>query len=163
MVTDPRKVRQILLNLLSNAVKFTDAGSVALRVRAGASPAEPIEFEVADTGIGIPAEHLEHIFDPFWQVEQKSTTRRVGGTGLGLSVVRRLAELLGGDVSVRSEAERGSTFTVRVPRIAVAAAAAATAGSRLSALGSRPERSAESREPTAESRSTSASRRSAPA
>ncbi|HET7459354.1 MAG TPA: ATP-binding protein [Gemmatimonadaceae bacterium] len=119
MQTDPRKLRQILLNLLSNAVKFTDAGSVTLRV-APTAAGDTMVFEVADTGIGIPAEHLDHIFDPFWQVEQKAT-RRVGGTGLGLSVVRRLAQLLGGDVMVRSEAERGSVFTVVVPRARAAA------------------------------------------
>ena len=132
MLTDPRKLRQILLNLLSNAVKFTDAGAVALRVGAEDGATGPLVFEVADTGIGIPAEHLEHIFDPFWQVEQKSTTRRVGGTGLGLSVVRRLAQLLGGDVTVRSEADRGSTFTVQVPRTAPS-----RGEERLSALGAR--------------------------
>jgi signal transduction histidine kinase len=72
-------------------------------------------FEVWDTGIGIAREHLEVIFSPFWQVEQR-TTRQYGGTGLGLSVVRRLAQLLGGTVEVSSELGNGSRFTVRIPR-----------------------------------------------
>jgi signal transduction histidine kinase len=70
---------------------------------------------VADTGIGIPPAHLEHVFDAFWQVEQ-AASRRVGGTGLGLSVTRRLARLLGGDVTVESTPGQGSTFSVRLPR-----------------------------------------------
>ena len=80
--TDPRKARQVLVNLLSNAVKFTDAdGAVTLRAqRAG----DTLELTITDTGIGIEPDHLDRIFDPFWQVEQKAT-RRAGGTGLGLS------------------------------------------------------------------------------
>lgn len=69
-----------------------------------------------DTGIGIPVTHLERVFEPFWQIEQ-ARSRRVGGTGLGLSVTRRLARLLGGDVSVISTPGEGSTFTVRLPRV----------------------------------------------
>jgi two-component system, sensor histidine kinase and response regulator len=116
--TDPRKVRQVLVNLLSNAVKFTDAdGAVTLRAhRAG----DKLEIAITDTGIGIEPDHLDRIFDPFWQVEQKAT-RRAGGTGLGLSVSRRLARLLGGDVLVASEPGRGSSFTVVLPVGAVAA------------------------------------------
>jgi len=110
--TDPRKVRQVLVNLLSNAVKFTDAeGTVTLRARRSD---EALELAISDTGIGIEPEHLERIFDPFWQVEQKAT-RRAGGTGLGLSVSRRLARLLGGEVVVASELGRGSVFTVILP------------------------------------------------
>ncbi|MBI4408258.1 MAG: GAF domain-containing protein [Gemmatimonadetes bacterium] len=108
---DARKLRQILINLLSNAVKFTSTGGVRLGVR---QQGEEVLFQVSDTGIGIPPEHLEKIFEPFWQVEQ-TPTRRVGGTGLGLSVARRLARLMRGDVSVKSEPGKGSTFTVRVP------------------------------------------------
>jgi PAS domain S-box-containing protein len=111
-VTDGPKLKQIVLNLLSNAVKFTEVGevSVALREEEGA-----FLIEVTDTGIGIHPEHIERIFDAFWQVEQPHT-RTVGGTGLGLSVTRRLTTLLGGDVIVSSTPGIGSTFTVRLPR-----------------------------------------------
>ena len=76
---------------------------------------DDVAFRVSDTGIGIPPAHLERVFEPFWQVEQ-AASRRVGGTGLGLSVTRRLARLLGGDVSVESAPGEGSTFTLRLPR-----------------------------------------------
>jgi signal transduction histidine kinase len=109
--SDPTKVRQILVNLLSNAVKFTDAGTVTLEGRALKNE---VQFLVSDTGIGIQPENLNRIFDPFWQVEQKAT-RRATGTGLGLTVCRRLANLMGGDVAVTSEQGQGTTFTVTLP------------------------------------------------
>lgn len=109
--TDPGKTRQVLVNLLSNAVKFTDAGSVSLRLR---ESGERVIFEVADTGVGIPSHHLPRIYDPFWQAEHPNT-RRAGGTGLGLSVSRRYARLLRGDLDVRSEPGRGSTFSLSLP------------------------------------------------
>ncbi|MBV9775232.1 MAG: DUF4118 domain-containing protein [Gemmatimonadetes bacterium] len=109
--TDPRKVRQILINLLGNAAKFTDRGSISFRTRREDGR---LVFEVGDTGVGISPEHLERIFEPFWQADA-STTSRPGGTGLGLSVTRDLARLLGGDVEARSEPGRGSVFTVRLP------------------------------------------------
>jgi PAS domain S-box-containing protein len=111
-VSDGAKVKQIVLNLLSNAVKFTEVGevNVTLREEEGA-----YVIDVKDTGIGIQPEHLARIFDAFWQVEQPHT-RTVGGTGLGLSVTRRLANLLGGEVSVVSSPAWGSTFTVHLPR-----------------------------------------------
>lgn len=109
--SDPTKVRQILVNLMSNAVKFTDSGSVTLE---GKSLIDEVQLIVRDTGIGIQPENLNKIFDPFWQVEQKAT-RRATGTGLGLTVCKRLANLLGGDIAVMSEPGEGTTFTVTLP------------------------------------------------
>jgi signal transduction histidine kinase len=108
---DPTKLRQILLNLLTNAIKFTDSGSVVLET---VTCDDTVEIVVRDTGIGIaPADH-DRVFDTFWQVEQKST-RKVGGTGLGLSVSRRLARLMDGELTVSSGLGTGSTFTLRLP------------------------------------------------
>lgn len=109
--TDPGKVRQILLNLLSNAVKFTGEGEVALTAE---EKGEEVLLEVRDTGAGIPAEELEHIFEPFRQAEH-AQERRENSTGLGLSVSKKLAEMLGGTVSVESTVGEGSTFRVRLP------------------------------------------------
>ncbi|MDB4911692.1 MAG: ATP-binding region ATPase domain protein [Gemmatimonadetes bacterium] len=109
---DPTKLRQILLNLITNAIKFTDAGSVVLESSAAD---DCVEILVRDTGIGIAPSDHDRIFDTFWQVEQKST-RKVGGTGLGLSVSRRLARLMSGDLTVESKLGAGSTFTLRLPR-----------------------------------------------
>jgi signal transduction histidine kinase len=110
--TDAPRLRQALINLVTNAVKFTEDGSVALDAR---EDGDSLCFVVRDTGIGISTEHLERVFDSFWQVQQ-STTRRVGGAGLGLAVTRRLARLLGGDVAVESTPGEGSTFVLRLPR-----------------------------------------------
>ncbi|SOD03634.1 Signal transduction histidine kinase [bacterium JGI 053] len=109
--TDPDKVLQILRNLGTNAVKFTDAGEVTIEV---APDGDRQRVRVADTGIGISRANQERIFEPFWQVEQ-SNRREVGGTGLGLSVARRTAELLGGTLTLDSAPGRGSTFTLSLP------------------------------------------------
>jgi PAS domain S-box-containing protein len=107
---DVRKCRQILLNLLGNAVKFTTEGDIVLR---GSLQADTVVVSVEDSGIGIAPEHRDRIFEPFWQVEQ-SRSRRQDGTGLGLNVARRLARLMGGDVTVDSGAD-GTRFELRLP------------------------------------------------
>ena len=109
--TDPGKLRQILLNLLSNAIKFTEEGVVRLAVSANGSG---VRMEVRDSGVGVAPEHLERVFEPFWQADH-SRTRQTGGTGLGLSVTRQLVQLLGGEVYAQSEPGEGTTFTVQLP------------------------------------------------
>ncbi len=109
---DATRLRQILVNLVGNAVKFTDLGEIS--VRAGLPAAGVLIIEVQDTGIGIPREKLEHIFEPFTQADS-STTRTYGGTGLGLPISRKLARLMGGDISVESTPGLGSTFRVELP------------------------------------------------
>ncbi len=111
LITDPRKIRQILVNLLGNATKFTAEGSITLRAR---STDGWLKISVEDTGIGIAPDHMEKIFEPFWQVDH-GKTRAIGGTGLGLAVTRELAVLLGGSVTVESTPGQGSTFTVLLP------------------------------------------------
>ena len=112
LIGDVTRVRQILVNLLSNAVKFTDKGEVVVNVSANLqSPIFELKFAVRDTGIGIPPDRRDRLFQPFSQVDA-STTRRYGGTGLGLAISMRLAEMMGGRIWVESEgvAEKGSTF-----------------------------------------------------
>ena len=109
--SDPEKLRQILLNLLSNAVKFTPRGEVALELR---RDGEDIVWRVRDTGVGIAADSLERIFEPFQQVD-RGPQGRAPGTGLGLAVGRHLARLLGGDLTVESTPGVGSTFELRLP------------------------------------------------
>jgi signal transduction histidine kinase len=117
IVTDQVKVRQILLNLISNAAKFTSNGRVSLEVwREGQAHAGQIAFAVRDTGIGISAEQKARLFQAFTQGDS-STTRRFGGTGLGLVISRRFARMMGGDVSVESTVGKGSCFTLRLPVI----------------------------------------------
>jgi signal transduction histidine kinase len=111
LTTDSQKLRQMLINLIENAVKFTEQGRVTVRAFARGTD---VVFEVQDTGIGIAPEHLEHVFEEFWQVEQ-TKTRTVGGSGLGLSTTRRLAKLLGGEVTVQSQLQVGSTFRLVLP------------------------------------------------
>jgi two-component system, NtrC family, sensor kinase len=111
---DPMRLKQILLNLLSNACKFTKEGEVALRVRKVADGRDWVELAVADTGIGLTAEQQAKLFQEFTQADSL-TARRYGGTGLGLALSRKLARMMGGDVTVTSEPSKGSVFTVRLP------------------------------------------------
>jgi GAF domain-containing protein len=111
---DSMRLKQILLNLLSNACKFTKEGEVALRVRKVADGRDWVELAVADTGIGLTAEQQGKLFQEFTQADSL-TARRYGGTGLGLAITRKLARMMGGDVTVTSEPGKGSVFTVRLP------------------------------------------------
>jgi PAS domain S-box-containing protein len=113
METDPARLRQILMNLAGNAIKFTEVGSVQVAVRLIADASPRLVVDVIDTGVGISSESIERIFDPFVQADN-SITRRFGGTGLGLSISRRLARLLGGDLTVESQPGRGSIFTATI-------------------------------------------------
>ncbi|HEY8233648.1 MAG: response regulator [Vicinamibacterales bacterium] len=115
---DLTRVRQILFNLVSNAAKFTQVGRVALAVQAVRIQGEPwVELTVADTGIGLTPEQQRRLFQSFTQADP-STSRRYGGTGLGLVISRRFAQMMGGDITLHSEFGSGSTFTVRLPRTA---------------------------------------------
>jgi CheY-like chemotaxis protein len=113
---DETRVRQIIYNLVSNALKFTETGGVVLALRAapGADGDGGVEITVTDTGPGMSAEQVAGLFRPFVQAEA-GTARRYGGTGLGLSICRKLAAMMGGDVSVESEPGKGSTFRVWLP------------------------------------------------
>jgi PAS domain S-box-containing protein len=121
LVGDPVRLRQVLLNLIGNAVKFTEKGEVLVEVGPGASggnaaPSAPgsetflLEFRVADTGVGIPPDKLDAIFERFTQADS-STTRKYGGSGLGLTISRQLVELMNGRIGVKSDPGKGSTFT----------------------------------------------------
>jgi two-component system NtrC family sensor kinase len=114
LTVDPMRLRQILLNLLSNACKFTKQGDVTLRARRLADGRDWVELAVIDTGIGMTAEQLGKLFQEFTQAEA-STAKHYGGTGLGLAITRKLARMMGGDVTVTSEPGKGSVFTVRLP------------------------------------------------
>lgn len=142
VIGDALRLRQVLNNLLANALKFTAAGSVTLSCSVTRVEVDRItlRFVIADTGVGVPESAREHIFNAFAQAES-STTRRFGGTGLGLAIVRRLATLMGGDVALQSELDRGSKFTLTVPLQRAPEAMrvdAATATGVLFAAGSAP-------------------------
>ena len=116
MCSDQTRVRQVLFNLVNNAAKFTQNGIIRLKAATeSVDGQERILFEVGDTGIGIKPEEMEKLFKPFSQADP-STTRRYGGTGLGLYLSRRLCRMMGGDVTAESVFGKGSTFTVRLPR-----------------------------------------------
>lgn len=117
---DPVRIQQVLINLLGNAIKFTEKGEVVVALEKGAVRAaedgrkfQTVQLSVKDTGIGIPAEKLQSIFESFTQADS-STTRKYGGTGLGLTIARNLAEMMGGELSVTSKAGKGSVFSLRL-------------------------------------------------
>ena len=115
MYSDDTKIRQILLNLLSNAAKFTEQGLIGLEVgRARLDDVDWLTFRVADNGIGMSPDKLECIFEAFTQADN-STSRKYGGTGLGLTISREFCKMLGGTISVESNPGQGSVFTVRLP------------------------------------------------
>ena len=114
LTSDPMRLRQILLNLLSNACKFTKQGDVTLRARKVTDGRDFVELAVVDTGIGMTAQQLTKLFQEFSQAEA-STAKKYGGTGLGLAITRKLARMMGGDVTVTSEPGKGSVFTLRLP------------------------------------------------
>jgi PAS domain S-box-containing protein len=116
LIGDPTRLRQVLLNLLGNAIKFTESGEVALRVTpaSSTSPAGTLRFAISDTGIGIPGEKLGAVFEQFTQADS-STTRKYGGSGLGLTISKRLVELMGGRLWVESGVGQGSEFSFSVP------------------------------------------------
>ena len=113
---DPLRLRQVLLNLVGNGIKFTNRGEVVVRVRSVGRQADKLllRLEVSDTGIGLSAEQIDKLFQPFVQADT-SATRRFSGTGLGLAICRRLVELMGGRIGVRSEPGQGSTFWCELP------------------------------------------------
>jgi signal transduction histidine kinase/putative methionine-R-sulfoxide reductase with GAF domain len=114
LTVDPMRLRQILLNLLSNACKFTKAGEVKLAARKVSNGSSFVEFAVSDTGIGMTPEQQAKLFEEFSQADA-TTAQNFGGTGLGLAITRKLARMMGGDVTVASELGKGSVFTVRLP------------------------------------------------
>lgn len=113
--SDPTRIRQVLINLIGNAIKFTEVGTVRLHTTFLETPGEEpqIRFSVIDQGIGMSEAQLANLFRPFTQADS-STTRKYGGTGLGLTICKRLANILGGDISVTSELNKGSTFSATV-------------------------------------------------
>ena len=118
MHADQMRLRQALLNLMSNANKFTDHGTITIDARQGQEDGRDwVTIAVADTGIGMTAEQMGKLFQEFSQADASTTASKYGGTGLGLAISRRFCQMMGGDITVESEPGRGSTFTIRLPRI----------------------------------------------
>ena len=115
ILCDPTRLRQILINLVGNAIKFTETGSVRLLTRFVRSTSRPpcLQFDVIDTGVGMTTEQASKLFQPFTQADS-STTRKFGGTGLGLTISKRLSEMLGGNITISTEPGKGSTFSLTV-------------------------------------------------
>jgi hypothetical protein len=109
--TDPQRLKQVIINLIGNALKFTEHGSVTVRVVTDTGTHEPVRIDVVDTGIGIPSDRLGAIFEAFQQADA-STSRKYGGTGLGLTISQALCQLMGYRIEVSSQVEVGSTFSV---------------------------------------------------
>jgi signal transduction histidine kinase/CheY-like chemotaxis protein len=137
--SDPTRLNQILVNLAGNAIKFTDEGSVSVTARLVNAEPPQIEFEVRDSGIGMTPEGLSRLFQAFSQADN-STTRRFGGTGLGLRISKQLAQLLGGDITVESMHGHGSTFRLRVAAGSIESSRYVTAWALREAVDAEPDR-----------------------
>ena len=118
MNADVTKIRQILLNLLSNSAKFTKEGTISIIVDDSKIQDESIDFIISDTGIGMTPEQVDKVFKPFTQADEK-TTRKFGGTGLGLTITKMFAEMMGGDINLKSEEGKGTTFTATIPLLVI--------------------------------------------
>ena len=113
VVADPDRVREVITNLFDNAVKYTEKGKISIGLTGNNTV---VQFYIQDTGIGVPAEDVPHLFQKFYRVDN-SSTRTIGGTGLGLFITRKIIELYNGRIWVESEAEKGSTFYINLPRV----------------------------------------------
>ena len=118
MTADITKIRQIMLNLLSNSSKFTNDGSITIHVSNSVSMDNAVDFIIADTGIGMSAEQVDKVFKPFTQADEK-TTRKFGGTGLGLTITKMFAEMMDGNIKLTSQEGKGTTFTVTIPKFVI--------------------------------------------
>ena len=145
ITSDPTRLRQILINLVGNAIKFTEMGGVMLSVRQALHQEAPaVQFEVIDSGIGMSEPQLQRVFQPFTQADS-STTRKYGGTGLGLTVCKRLADLMGATIGVESELGGGSTFRLTLPVGDAAVAEPTDPAGRTAIMRPREERSEDAR------------------
>ena len=115
---DVTKIRQILLNLLSNATKFTKEGEINILVNDNAQNSSMLDFNIADSGIGMTQEQVDKVFQPFTQADEK-TTRKFGGTGLGLTITKMFSEMMGGSINLKSIVDKGTTFTVSIPKTVI--------------------------------------------
>ncbi len=140
LIGDRRKLNQVLLNTIGNALKFTDEGEITVSVEQlpkGTGPTVNLRFSISDTGIGIPPDQIEKVFEPFYQVEA-TAHRRHGGTGLGLAICQRLVELMGGCISIQSELGEGTTVTFELPYEAAPAMASSLSKKARSSAGAIP-------------------------